>query len=69
MRNNSVFTTFEVSNFCQVNISTVIHWIKTDKLKAYRTPGGHRRICKEDFITFLKKYNMPIPPVFQPETK
>ncbi|MFH1380439.1 MAG: helix-turn-helix domain-containing protein [bacterium] len=65
MKNNSILTTFQISQFCNVNISTVIHWINTSKLKAYRTPGGHRRVSKENFIEFLKQYSMPIPPVFK----
>ncbi len=67
--NTNVLTTFQVSKYCQVNISTVIHWVKTNKLKAYRTPGGHRRINKTDFFEFLKKYNLPVPDVFAAEFK
>jgi len=56
-----VFSTYEVSKYCQVEIQTVIDWIKQGILPAFRTPGGHRRILKKDLINFLKKYNMPIP--------
>lgn len=69
MKNNNVLTTFQISQYCQVNISTVIHWVKTNKLPAYRTPGGHRRVSREDFIAFLKKYNLPVPSIFQEQVK
>jgi excisionase family DNA binding protein len=60
-----VYTTFEVSRFCRVDISTVMGWVDDGKLKAYRTPGGHRRINHSDLLTFLKKYQMPIHPVLR----
>lgn len=53
-------TTSNIAAYCQVSKSTVLDWIKTDRLKAYRLPGGHFRINKEDFRTFLKKWNIPI---------
>ncbi|MGM0441908.1 MAG: response regulator [Elusimicrobiota bacterium] len=56
-----VFTTREVGNFCGVDLTTVINWIKQDKLKAYKTAGGHRRIKREDIIKFMEEYSMPIP--------
>lgn len=61
MSNNVVFTTFQISKLCKADISTVTDWIDRGKLPAYRTPGGHRRIKIDDFITFLKKFNMPVP--------
>lgn len=56
-----IFTTYEVSQFCSVDLSTVINWIEQGKLVAYRTPGGHRRVMREDLVHFLKEYRMPIP--------
>lgn len=46
---------------CDVDISTVINWIDGGKLKAYKTPGGHRRINRADLIEFLKRYALPVP--------
>jgi len=60
MDENTTYTTHEVSGFCGVDLTTVINWIEEGKLPAYKTPGGHRRILKEDLILFLKKYKMPI---------
>jgi len=56
-----VLTTYEVGRFCNVDLSTVANWINDGRLPAYRTPGGHRRIKKNDLLEFLKKYDMPIP--------
>jgi excisionase family DNA binding protein len=61
MSRRSFFTTFEVSEICEVNPTTVQNWVKENKLKAYATPGGHRRIRRSDLVTFLKHFGMPLP--------
>ncbi len=61
MPRRSFFTTFEISQICEVNPTTVQNWVKEKKLKAFITPGGHRRIRREDLISFMKKFGMPIP--------
>jgi excisionase family DNA binding protein len=53
-------TSSDIAAYCQVSKSTVLAWIKSDRLKAYSLPGGHFRIDKEDFGNFLKKWNIPI---------
>ena len=57
----SFFTTFEISQICEVNPTTVQNWVKEKKLKAYLTPGGHRRIRRENLIAFMKEFGMPLP--------
>jgi len=54
------YTTFEISQFCDVFITTVSKWIDEGRLPAYRTPGGHRRVQRQELIDFLVKYRMPI---------
>ena len=49
-----------------VAVSSVAKWIDEDKLVAGRTPGGHRRIEKEDFIRFLHQQKFKIPAELQP---
>jgi excisionase family DNA binding protein len=51
-----------------VATSSVSKWIDEGKLVAGRTPGGHRRIEKDDFIRFLHQQQFRIPPELQPET-
>ena len=55
------YTTHEVSKFCDVYPTTVINWVKEGLLSAYSTPGGHRRIRRDDLLKLMKKNNMPIP--------
>jgi excisionase family DNA binding protein len=62
MRKRAFFTTFEISQICGVNPTTVQNWVKTKRLKAFQTPGKHRRVCRDDLIEFLRKFDMPIPP-------
>ena len=56
-----VYTTHQVARFCRVQPVTIIRWIESGKLKAYKTPGGHRRVERKDLIAFLESYQMPIP--------
>ena len=62
MTRHAFFTTFEISQICGVNPTTVQNWVKGKKLKAFQTPGGHRRVRREDLISFMKEFSIPIPP-------
>jgi len=42
----------------------VLKWIKSGKLRAFSTPGGHYRVSAEDFRTFLEKYDIPVDETF-----
>ncbi|HEY0839970.1 MAG TPA: response regulator [Vulgatibacter sp.] len=55
------FTTFEASRLLGVSLPTIVNWVKANRLKAHKTPGGHRRISRDDLLRFLQKYQMPIP--------
>lgn len=61
MHNKVVFTTGEISDLIHVHQTTVIDWIEKGMLSSYKTPGGHRRISREDLLTFLAKHKMPVP--------
>ena len=54
------FTTSEVARYCAVTNDGVLKWIKSGKLRAFSTPGGHYRVSAEDFRAFLEKYEIPI---------
>src|SRR5262245_59135173 len=54
------FTTSEVARYCAVTNDGVLKWIKSEKLRAFSTPGGHYRVSSEDFREFLQKYDIPI---------
>ncbi len=55
MAKENVYSTFEAARLLNVFTSTVIHWMNSGKLKGYRTPGGHRRIPKEELARFIKE--------------
>jgi excisionase family DNA binding protein len=56
------YTTFEAARLLGVSLPTVVNWIKARRLKAHRTPGGHRRIAREDLASFMLRHGMPLPP-------
>ena len=62
-------TTGEIARHCQVSHLTVSNWIRAGKLAASRTPGGHYRVGREDFLRFLMEYKFPIPVSFEEEGK
>lgn len=55
------YTTFEAARILGVSLPTVVNWIKARRLKAHRTPGGHRRIAREDLAGFMLRHGMPVP--------
>lgn len=55
-------STFAIAEMLHVDPGSVANWIDQKLLKAYRTPGGHRRVLSEDLVRFLREHNMPIPP-------
>jgi excisionase family DNA binding protein len=57
----TIFTTHEISRLLQVNPRSVINWIEQSLLPSYRTPGGHRRIRRDDLLAFLRKHQIPTP--------
>lgn len=57
----AVLTSHQVSELIQVNPSSVNNWVKDGRLRAFRTPGGHRRIRARDLADFLAAHQMPIP--------
>lgn len=57
----SVFTTFEAAKICHVSPLSIINWVNAGRLAAFRTPGGHRRIRRDDLVRFMRENGMPIP--------
>ena len=41
----------EACRLLQVNESTLRQWADNGHLRVYRTPGGHRRFCREDVLS------------------
>jgi len=61
----SVFTTFETAKLCHVSPLSIINWVNAGRLPAFRTPGGHRRIRREDLVRFMKDNGIPLPTELQ----
>src|SRR5512144_265589 len=55
------YTTHEAARLLGVSLPTVVNWIKARRLKAHRTPGGHRRIAREELAVFMVRHGMPLP--------
>ncbi len=60
MEESRVFTVNQVSKYLQVSPQTIVNWIESGKLKAYKTVGGHRRVKKTDLEEFVRRHNMPV---------
>ena len=58
---DDVLTVFKASKYCNVSSKTIINWIESGHIEAYKTVGGHRRIKRSDLETFMRKQGIPIP--------
>lgn len=56
-----ILTVFKASEYCNVSPKTIINWIESGHIEAYKTVGGHRRIKKSDLESFMHKQGIPIP--------
>jgi len=64
MRNT--LSTVTIAKLLGVAVASISTWIDAGQLKAGRTPGGHRRVAKEDLIAFLRRQKLPVPPELSP---
>jgi excisionase family DNA binding protein len=55
-----VFSTHSAAKFCRVTPMTIIRWIDEGRIKAYKTPGGHRRIMRADLEDFCRRNEIPM---------
>jgi excisionase family DNA binding protein len=56
-----ILTVFQACKYCKVSSKTIINWIESGHIKAFKTVGGHRRIKKTDLEDFMKKQGIPVP--------
>lgn len=56
-----VYSALQVADLCGVVNQTAINWIRSDYLKAFKTPGGQFRVYPEDLKKFMESRNMRIP--------
>lgn len=62
------FTTFQVARILGVSPPAVVNWVNSGLLAAHRTPGGHRRIARDDLVGFARQYHYPLPAELQDES-
>lgn len=59
-----LYTTNQLAKLFGVVPTTVIDWIEHDKLVAFKTLGGHRRITHDAVLEFLDRNQLVYPPAF-----
>ncbi len=47
-----LLTTKDASQLIGVSLPSIINWADAGRFDSFRTPGGHRRIRKQDFLAF-----------------
>lgn len=65
MSTHGPLTTGEAAEYCHVSQATIVNWIRERQLKAYTTPGGHRRIPRSELVSFLQAHGMPVDPALR----
>lgn len=58
MRRHKFLTTGDIASYCEVTSAAVLKWIDSGKLPVFTTPGGHYRVLRSDFRTFLLRHGM-----------
>ena len=62
METKQSFSTSEVAKYCHVTADTIRKWAEAGRIRVFKTPGGHRRIRREELVRFLKDNNIPLHP-------
>jgi excisionase family DNA binding protein len=57
---NRYYTTHQAARLLGVSLPTVVNWIGGRQLRCHRTPGGHRRIAREELAAFMVRHGMPL---------
>jgi len=60
-----ILTVAKAGKYCNVSPKTIINWVETGHIKAYKTVGGHRRITAANLLYFMKKQGIPVPKHFR----
>lgn len=60
METKQSFSTSEVAKYCHVTADTIRKWAEAGRIQVFKTPGGHRRIRRDDLLRFLRENNIPI---------
>jgi len=60
METKQSFSTSEVARYCHVTADTIRKWAEAGRIRVFKTPGGHRRIRREDLLRFLRENSIPL---------
>lgn len=60
MESKQSFSTSEVAKYCHVTADTIRKWAEAGRIHVFKTPGGHRRIRRDDLLRFLRENSIPI---------
>ncbi len=50
---SKLLTTGQAAKLCSVTPDTILKWIRSGRLQATRTPGGHHRVSKRELLKVL----------------
>jgi len=53
-------TTGEAAKMCGVQLNTIKNWIRSGNVSAIRTPGGHWRLPRSEFLAFMRRFGMSV---------
>jgi excisionase family DNA binding protein len=48
--------THQVARLLDVDAGTVIRWVDAGEMAGFRTPGGHRRIPRQEVVRFMERH-------------
>ena len=51
-----LLTTKDAAELIGVSLPSIINWADAGRFRSCRTPGGHRRIRRSDFVDFAKEH-------------
>jgi excisionase family DNA binding protein len=54
-----VYTTQDAAKLLGVSLRTIQLWVENGSLRAWKTPGGHRRVLKDSVDTLIQKRESP----------
>ena len=60
METKQSFSTSEVAKYCHVTADTIRKWAEAGRIHVFKTPGGHRRIRRDDLLRFLRDHAIPV---------
>ena len=60
MESKQSFSTSEVAKYCHVTPDTIRKWAEAGRISVFKTPGGHRRIRRNDLLRFLRENSIPL---------